>query len=188
MNLFRRKKEPRPARTEFEAVVAAYEGKLIAYVARITGSRSSAEDIVQEAFIKLSQYWRGELSPGPAVSAWLYKAAHHAAVDHIRREKFRTETHKRHKAESEILAEEQSQTASGDDAQRAAAARRVRAALASLPERERSLVVLKVYENKSYNEIAGITGLKTGNIGYILHTAMKKLANIITQKEKGGAQ
>jgi len=186
MNLFRRKKEPRPARTEFEAVVAAYEGKLIVYVARITGSRSSAEDIVQEAFIKLSQYWRGELAPNPAVSAWLYKAAYHAAVDHMRRERTRSETHERHNAEREI--EDEERKAEPEDAGRAAALRRVRAALAALPERERSLVVLKVYENKSYNEIAEITGLKTGNIGYILHTAMKKLAKIISQNDGGGGQ
>jgi len=183
MNLFRRKKEPRPARTEFEAVVAAYEGKLIVYVARITGSRSSAEDVVQEAFIKLSQHWRGGLSPNPAVSAWLYKAAYHAAVDHIRRERTRAATHERHAAEREI--EEEERLLEPDGKEKENIMRKIRAALAALPERERSLVVLKVYENKSYNEIAEITGLKTGNVGYILHTAMKKLAKIILQKEGG---
>ena len=35
---------------------------------------------------------------------------------------------------------------------------------------------LKVYEEKSYREIADETGLTVGNVGFILHSAMKKLA------------
>jgi RNA polymerase sigma-70 factor (ECF subfamily) len=38
------------------------------------------------------------------------------------------------------------------------------------------LVTLKVYEEKSYKEIAELTGLGIGNVGFILHGAMKKLA------------
>jgi len=186
MNLFRRRKEPRPARTQFEAVVAAYEGQLIVYVARITGSRSSAEDVVQEAFIKLSQHWRGELAPGPAVSAWLYKAAYHAAIDQIRRDKSRRAAHRRHQDEREVDAEEKRGEQDAPDNNGNTA--KVRAALSALSGRERSLVVLKIYENKSYNEIAEITGLKIGNIGYILHTAMKKLAKTISQNGGGAGE
>ena len=184
MNIFGRRKEPRPARTEFETVVNAYESQLIVYAARIVGSRAAAEDIVQEAFIKLSQYWRGELTPNPAVSAWLYKAAYNAAIDHVRREKRSKDVYKRHYAEREADAE--AAVAEQDAPDGADAAAKVRAALAELNERERSLVVLKVYENKSYNEIAEITGLKSGNVGFILHTAMKKLAKTISQKQGGG--
>ncbi|MCL1910008.1 MAG: sigma-70 family RNA polymerase sigma factor, partial [Kiritimatiellaeota bacterium] len=137
--------------------------------------------IAQEAFIKLSQYWRGELTPGPAVSAWLYKAAHNIAIDHIRHEKTRAEAHKKHYEEREI----ERGAAKSDDSQNDDDAAKIRAALAALPERERALVVLKVYENKSYGEIGQITGLKTGNVGYILHNAMKKLAQIMSNK-KGG--
>jgi DNA-directed RNA polymerase specialized sigma24 family protein len=38
------------------------------------------------------------------------------------------------------------------------------------------MVILKVYEEKSYKEISEITGLSVSNVGYILHFAMKKLA------------
>ena len=47
----------------------------------------------------------------------------------------------------------------------------------------RALIVLKVYEERSYKEIAEIAGLSVGNVGFILHTAMKKLAAVL---ERGG--
>ena len=55
-------------------------------------------------------------------------------------------------------------------------AERATVALASLPLREQQLVILKIYEEKSYKEISEITGLTVSNVGYILHHAMKKMA------------
>ena len=49
-------------------------------------------------------------------------------------------------------------------------------ALQTLSLREQQLVILKVYEEKSYREISDITGLTVSNVGYVLHHAMKKLA------------
>jgi RNA polymerase sigma factor, sigma-70 family len=180
MTLFR--KTPRSSRTDFELVVATYERQLLAYVARITGGRSSAEDVVQETFIKLSRQWRGELAPGALVSAWLYKVAHNASIDHIRREKTRGEAHKKHAVETA----DDAAAAAPSDADEARA-NRVREALDSLGDRERSLVILKVYEEKSYKEIADIAGLSVGNVGFILHTAMKKLAKHISIAEEKSA-
>ena len=49
-------------------------------------------------------------------------------------------------------------------------------ALSALSSRDQQLVILKIYEEKSYKEISEITGLTVTNVGYILHHAMKKLA------------
>jgi RNA polymerase sigma-70 factor (ECF subfamily) len=62
---------------------------------------------------------------------------------------------------------------------------RARSALRSLSPREQQLVILKVYEEKSYREISEITGLTSGNVGYILHHAMRKMAQLL---KKGGGQ
>ena len=183
MTLFR--KSPRSSRTDFERIVATYERQLLAYVARITGGRSSAEDVVQETFIKLSRQWHAELTPGALISSWLYKVAHNAAIDHIRREKTRGEAHKKHaEEEADAIADAQALARADADGERAA---KVRAALAALGERDRSMVILKVYEDKSYKEIAEITGLTIGNVGFILHTAMKKLAKLVAKTDNSAA-
>ena len=178
MNFFRKQ---RPTRTDFEAIVAEYERQLIAYAARITGSHSLAEDIVQEAFIKLAHNWQGELAPSPQVSAWLYKVAHNAAIDHLRHVR-------RHKAIEKIITNER-EIAEEESAENkmstAETADTVRAALAALNARDRSIVILKIYEEKSYKEIAEIAGISVNNVGFILNNAMKKLAKIITENRGG---
>lgn len=166
---------------KLEAIVSAYERQLLVYVSRITGNPSCAEDIVQETFIRLARKWDGALEVGPQIAAWLYRVAHNEAIDFIRREKRSGELHMRHvqeRGESEPPSEGQGESRLSSEAARVAQA------LEILSERERNLVVLKVYESRSYKEIAAITGLSEGNVGYILHTAMKKLA-VHLGKEKG---
>jgi RNA polymerase sigma-70 factor (ECF subfamily) len=51
----------------------------------------------------------------------------------------------------------------------------VRAAIDRLAPRHRELLLLKVVEQKSYREIAEITGLTVTNVGYLLHMAVKAL-------------
>lgn len=171
----------RPGREALETIVSTYERPLLVYVTRITGNASIAEDIVQEVFIKLSGQWRGPMEPGAQISAWLYKVAHNGAIDALRRERRRGALHQAH-------AEEVGETVPPSEGQGRSPlpyeAQRVREALDTLSERERALVVLKVYEERSYKEIAEIAGLSVGNVGFILHTAMKRLAASL---EKGEA-
>jgi len=154
-----------------ELVMSAYETRLLGYAARIAGDPTAAEDIVQETFIRLVANWRGPLEPGPSLSSWLYRVAHNCSVDHVRRESRINTLREKHAEGQELTSgpEPPEQESLSGDALRAVEALRV------LRDRERQLVVLKVMEEKSYREIAEITGLSTGNVGYILHHAMKKL-------------
>jgi RNA polymerase sigma factor (sigma-70 family) len=156
----------------FDALVSHYEAPLLRYAARIVGNEYAAQDIVQNTFIRLFTSWKEALSVSPQLSSWLYRVAHNQAVDHIRREARRRMLHRRHG--------EETPTAAPPDRGRAfavsEAAARADAALGVLSLRERQLVVLKVYEELSYKAISEITGLSMGNVGYILHHAMKKLA------------
>jgi len=167
------RKEQKESRiAAFEVIVSHYEGRLIRYVARIVNSEDVAQDVVQDSFIRLFRKWKDKLEPGPQVSSWLYRVAHNRAVDHIRKQSRRSELHKRHAVEQPDFIEPNRGAgfSIGDRAVRAAAA------LKTLSERDQQLVMLKVYEEKSYKEISEITGLTTSNVGYILHYAMKKLA------------
>lgn len=168
----------------FARVVAEYESRLLRYVARLTGNASSAEDIVQETLVKLARRWRGALEPSPQLQGWLYRVAHNEAMDHERRESRLRALHARQAEEQgEQFAADPAPGDSGghEDLGDAAAD-----ALRGLSDRERELVTLKVYERKSYKEIAEITGLSVGNVGYILHHAMRKLAEKLAHREDAG--
>lgn len=181
MDLLRRKSRIRnPA--DVDGIVSAFQSPLLRYVARILANPSAAEDVVQNTFIKMLRSWRGPLETGPKMSAWLYRVAHNEAVDYVRRESRRHELH-------ESQARERPTTTPpnrGVAFRVTERATQASEALQSLNEKERQVVVLKVYEEKSYREISEITGLTSGNVGYILHHAMKKLAHRL-QSRPGSA-
>lgn len=156
----------------FETIVSEYESVLLRYVIRITQSHDTAQDVVQDSFIKLFKSWEGELRPCPEISSWLYRVAHNCAVDHLRSETRRSILHNRQAQENE----EYSLPNRGETSSLTETAEKAAAALRKLSLRDQQLVILKIYEEKSYKEISEITGLSVSNVGYILHFAMKKMA------------
>jgi RNA polymerase sigma factor (sigma-70 family) len=156
----------------FDGIVSAYEGLLLRYVARIVRDRDATQDVVQDTFLRLFRSWKDSLRPSPPMLSWLYRVAHNCAVDQLRRQARRERLHLRHAAEQpDSLPPDRGEPFRiSDEAEQAARA------LDALSLRERQLVVLKVYAEKTYREIGEITGLTVTNVGYILHFAMKKLA------------
>jgi len=175
------RKDLRQARRDaFEAVVSQYEGPLLRYTGRILLDRDAAQDVVQNAFIKLFRRWKDELKPSPQVSSWLYRVAHNGAVDYLRKENRRRALHQRHARDRLDFAPADR----GDAFRISEDAHRAVKALHNLSLREQQLVVLKVYEEKSYREIAEIAGLTVSNVGYILHHAMKKMATALKKMKE----
>lgn len=176
----------------FERIVAQYGAPLVAYAARLSGNPTAAEDIVQDAFLRFATSWKGPLEPSPQMTLWLRRTVHNAAVDAVRRETRMREVHLRDAEErGDSVPPSSGQGGAPGDVSDAAA--EAAEALAILTERERDLVVMKVYEERSYREIAAATGLSEGNVGFILHSARAKLAAHLAArgaaaKKKGTAE
>jgi RNA polymerase sigma factor (sigma-70 family) len=156
----------------FEAVVSAYEAALLRYATRLVCDPNTAQDVVQNTFLKLHRNWDEPMEPSPKLASWLYRVTHNEAIDYIRKTTRKRDLHARHAKEgpTSVAPNRGSGFAISESATLAATC------LHDLSDRERELVILKIYEEKSYKEISGITGLTTGNVGYILHHAMKTLA------------
>lgn len=161
----------------FEAVVEHYQTPLLRYAARIVNNADAAQDVVQTAFIRLHKTWRDAFEPSAQLASWLYRVTHNCAVDHVRRESRRQDLHARHAEERDV----RHGPVTGPRPRAKDPRETARQALQVLDLREQQLVVLKVYEEKSYREMSEITGLSEGNIGYILHHAMKKMATAIRE-------
>ncbi|MDA0991784.1 MAG: sigma-70 family RNA polymerase sigma factor [Verrucomicrobia bacterium] len=162
----------------FEGVVSEYEGALLRYAGRILANQTAAQDVVQNAFVRCYRNWKDGFEPSPQLSSWLYRVAHNCAVDYLRKESRRHLLHHR-QAEHQPTAVAADRGAAFRISDQAAQAAR---ALQTLDLREQQLVILKIYEEKSYKEISTITGLTTSNVGYILHHAMKKMARVLTEE------
>ena len=163
---------PSPEWATIEQVFAALESPLLAYARRLLGDFALAEDIVQEAFMKLHTQFQKVLTPQP----WLYRTVHNLAVDHQRRAKKIVlvgdskddEMPANDAADSQPLPDEQIARWEGIGL--------VRLVLETLDARSRELIRLRFNEDLSYKEIAARTGLTVGHVGYLLHHALKAMA------------
>ena len=151
-------------RRRFLALVADVRPELLRYCARMTGSIADGEDVVQDTLAR-AYYELSQLEALPPLRPWLFRIAHHRAIDHWRREKLR--------------ANEPIESAEGiaDDAalepENAAARRQaVQAAIASflaLAPAQRGCVILKDVLDHSLDEIATELGLSVQAVKAALH-------------------
>lgn len=158
--------------TTVEDVVAQYESALLRYATRLVNDSSAAQDVVQDVFIKLCRSWRNGVQPGAQLKSWLFRVTHNAAVDYIRKESRLRVLHERQ-------AEELAPTAPARQTRDIQAREAMELALEHLKRldpREQQVVVLRLQEGMSYREIAEVTQRSEGNVGCILHHALKKLA------------
>jgi RNA polymerase sigma-70 factor (ECF subfamily) len=148
----------------FEELVRRYQRPISAYVYRMVGDYESALDLTQEIFIKIY----GSLSryrPEFKFSTWIYKIAHNAAIDHLRRNAGRerslingTESDNYDlPIESEGLSPEQQ---SEREEQRV----EIEAVVRSLPTAYRELIILRHSQDLTYEEIVEVTGLPLGTV------------------------
>ena len=161
-----------PGWETIEELFAALEGSLLAYALRYTGEFALAEDVVQEAFMKLHAQFESVEKPRP----WLYRTVHNLALNQ-RRNTGKSVSFD-HSAEGENPAAHSADPALLPDEQiiRHEGIGLVRISLKTLDDRSRELIRLKFNEDLSYKEIGARTGLTTGNVGFILHNALKTIA------------
>jgi len=149
-------------------IVERFEGRLLRYARTLLGADGSAEDIVQETFVRLLEEATSVRKLGP----WLYRVTHNGAVDLLRKEARLRGLHERAdraraKSESPLCE---------DGLTREDHAKILVRELGRLSGNERAVIVLKVVEGMSYREIRAVTGLSTSNVGYLIHHGLKKLA------------
>jgi RNA polymerase sigma factor (sigma-70 family) len=166
------RKEPRSGET-LEGLFADLESPLLGYALRLAGEREVAEDIVQEAFMKL----HGQFDEVREPRRWLYRTVHNLALNHRRKagKVIPLDMPETGEGRSGIEATDP-QPLPDEQIARWEGIGLVRLSLAALDERSRNLVQLKFTEGLSYQEISGRTGLTVGHVGYLLHHALKSLA------------
>jgi RNA polymerase sigma factor (sigma-70 family) len=161
-----------PEWASIEEVFAALESPLLAYARRLLGDFGVAEDVVQDAFMKLHSQFHQVRTPQP----WLYRAVHNLAVDHQRRANRIVLVDDRKPDDAPAFDTADSQPMPDEQIARWEGIGLVRLVLETLDARSRELIRLRFEEDLSYKEIAERTGLTVGNVGYILHHALKAMA------------
>lgn len=162
---------------DMDAVIAQYEAPLLRYATRLLNDQTAAQDVVQNTFLKLCQHWRNGSRPTDQLQGWLYRVTHNHAVDHIRRESRLRVLHTK-RAEQEEIDRQGTRASAADRAEAMQLALRY---MRKLDPAEQQVLILRLQEGKSYREIAEITKRTEGNVGCILHHAVKKLSAKLQQ-------
>jgi RNA polymerase sigma-70 factor (ECF subfamily) len=166
-----------PSRGEtIEELFAALEGPLLAYTLRLVREREAAEDIVQEAFMRLHEQFDEVREP----RRWLYRTAHNLAINELRKGSriVPLEPRAANEGESGTASEPADpQPLPDEQIARIEGIGLVRLSLETLEPRSRQLLQLKFTEGLSYKEMSERTGLSVGNVGFILHHALKAIAD-----------
>jgi len=148
----------------FEELVRRYQRPISAYVYRMVGDYDSALDLTQEIFIKiyasLSRY-----RPEFKFSTWIYKIAHNAAIDHLRRNTGRERSiNGGTEAEPQQLAIESKGLSPEQQSEREERRIEIESVVRLLPTAYRELIVLRHSQDLTYEEIVEVTGLPLGTV------------------------
>lgn len=159
----------------FEAALEAHQTPLLRYAMRLVRDEDAAQDIVQEVFLRL---FRSPPREGHSrqISTWLYRVAHNLCIDHIRKES-------RMREQERFIPQPAQGALPSDGLSREETRRGLEILMMRLSANQRTVLILKIEEGKSYREISEITGLSISNVGFQIHYALKKLAGLMRDAE-----
>jgi RNA polymerase sigma-70 factor (ECF subfamily) len=149
-------------REAFGELVRRYAGQARRVARAVLRDAQDADDAVQDAFLSALRNV-GRYDATRPFGPWLLRIVSNAALDRLRRERVRT---------TEAITLDVAAREAGPDrlADRSALLDALRAALATLPERQRVAVVLFDVEGYSHGEIAEILGIPEGTVrSHVFH-------------------
>ena len=156
----------------FEVVFDRHAGVAFSLAYRICGSRTRAEEVVQEAFLSL---WRSgaryERARG-SVRSWVLSIVHNRAIDSMRRELVTTS---RHVVDDQLAKQLVSPYETATEAERREDARRVRSALGELPLDQRRVIELAYFGGFTHTQIADMLELPAGTVKGRMRLGLTKL-------------
>ena len=156
-----------------EELFGSLESPLLAYAMRLVGRLEVAEDIVQETFMRLHAQFEDVREP----KKWLYRTVHNLALNQRRDAGKIVSLELRDGDATGTVDTTDPQPLPDEQIARLEGIGLVRLSLDTLDKRSRELVRLKFNEGLSYKEIAGSTGLTVSHVGYLLHHAIKAIAD-----------
>lgn len=175
---------PDTVRAAFTQIVDAYGQTLYWQIRRMVQSHDDADDILQNTFIKAwsnIQSFRGDSK----LATWLHRIAYNETITFINNQRSTVSLDESLKATDDddsalTLANTlQSDPYFDGDATEA----QLQAAIASLPEKQRAVFIMKYYQEMRYEDIAAITSTTVGALKASYHIAVKKIEDFFNSHD-----
>lgn len=160
----------------FEELVEETHRRVYTLAYRLVGDRSEAEDVAQEAYLRVYR-GLGGFREEARFETWLYRIVTNVAMSHLRRRgRF-----------GELLTEQPEELAARDApaSEEAFAVEDVRQALERLPVGYRTVIVLRDIYDLPIRHIARELGVTEGAVKVRIHRARKRLKDVIREQGQG---
>lgn len=173
--------EPTPATSEshqvfIERALQEHERSLICYAMGFVHDWERARDVVQDTFVRLCQQEPEKVNGG--LKTWLFTVCRNRALDVLRKESRTGEID-----EKSLLQIPSAAPTPDAHLMQGEKERWLREQLGQLSPRQREVILLKFQQGMSYEEISQVTGLSSGNIGFLIHQGIKRLREAIPALE-----
>ena len=168
---------PKTRRKSFEVVVRQYSEALYWQIRRIVLNHDDADDVLQNTFIKT---WQGlDSFKGDAkLSTWLSRIAINESLDFLRRQKnvvtLSTDDEELSVANT-LMADDYFD---GDETEA-----QLQEAIATLPEVQRTVFLLRYYDDMKYSDISKMLGTSEGALKASYHSAVKKISEFFKSRD-----
>ena len=164
----------------FRALVVRYQRKVYALALGIVKDADLAWDVAQEAFVRVHGHL-GEFEGKSSFSTWLFRISTHVAIDSVRKERATQKDDVDDLRDADLTGAGEGilATSLGNDPRqnllRRELVEKMQAALDTLPEKHRTILVLRELEGLSYEELAERLGIHKGTVMSRLFHARKKM-------------
>lgn len=163
----------------FGQLVNQYKERIYRVVLRIVRNNEEANDLAQEAFIK-AYYNRQSFRADSSFYTWVYRIAVNLALNYIKRNRDR-------QAESiDYIAPSTLAVNQSNELENAELGEAISTGIEKLPARQKTVFVLRQYEEKPYSEIAEILSITVGAAKANYHQAIQKLKKSLSLYLKEG--
>jgi RNA polymerase sigma-70 factor (ECF subfamily) len=165
----------------FRELVRRYERPVFSLVYRMVRDRETAEDLAQDAFVKVLNHI-DKYSPEFKFSSWLFKIANNVAIDHLRRRRLDTVSLDGNpnattaaEVEASTIEIGSDQESALDEIEAKELGSAIERAIATLRPEYRACIMLRHVEGRSYEEIAATLDLPLGTVKTYIHRARHEL-------------
>ena len=166
----------------FEELVRRYQRPITGYVFRMLNNYDAALDVTQEVFIKVYNSLE-KYSSEYKFSTWLYRIAHNAAIDWMRRNSVSQTSLEAENADGTFqLQIESSQPTPEQDRERSEWRTEIDLVVKCLPTAYRELILLRHTQDLSYDEIAEVMNLPLGTVKNRLFRAREMMREMFVER------
>jgi RNA polymerase sigma-70 factor (ECF subfamily) len=168
-------------RQAFTALMKRYQERVYWVARRIVGSHDDADDIVQETFVK-AYLALGEFRGDSSFFTWIYRIAVNLSLNALRKRQVLNYLH-----ESELLSRIlPSPDDPGKDLESSEIESALQQAVATLPEKQKAVFVMRYYDEMTYEEIGRVLKTSVGGLKANYFHALRKVREYMRHEIQDG--